>query len=407
MISVNRTQEGMRYAVLVGDGMADYPLKELGGRTPLEVSSIPNMDQIARQGQLGLVRMVPPGLPPGSDVAILSILGYDPKRYYAGRGPLEAARLGIEISPEEVAFRCNLVTVDDGRIVDYSSGHISSGEAVELIRFLEQKLGTESVRFYPGVSYRHICVIRDPCLMHTHCTPPHDVIGEPIEKNLPVGQEVQQLRDLMMQSHRLLSGHEINRDRVHRGEKAANMIWLWGQGGTPQIPAFRERFGIGGGVISAVDLVKGIAALIGLESIEVPGATGYYDTNYEAKGDFAVRCLEKEGLVLVHVEAPDEAGHNADLDQKIRAIENFDRHVVGPVMRKLEGQSTSRAMVLPDHPTPISLRTHTSEPVPFAWYGPGLPKGRASCFSEREAALSGLGIEEGYHLMERFIGGQK
>lgn len=390
--------------MLVGDGMADYPLKELDGRTPLEVASTPNMDQIARQGQLGLVRMIPPGLPPGSDVAILSILGYDPKRYYTGRGPLEAARLGIEISPAEVAFRCNLVTVADGCIVDYSSGHISSGEAVELIGFLQQKLGTESIGFYPGVSYRHICVIRDHGLIHVHCTPPHDVVGEPIEKNLPVGQDVQRLRDLMMQSYSLLSGHEINRARVRRGEKAANMIWLWGQGGTPQIPSFQERFGIGGGVISAVDLVKGIAKLIGLESIEVPGATGYYDTNYEAKGDYAVRYLEKEGFVLVHVEAPDEAGHNADLDQKIKAIESFDQHVVGPVLRKFGGQSSFRVMVLPDHPTPISLRTHTSEPVPFAWYGPGLSEGRASSFSEREAALSGLGIEDGYRLMERFIG---
>jgi 2,3-bisphosphoglycerate-independent phosphoglycerate mutase len=407
MISVGRTQEGMRYAVLVGDGMADYPLKELDGRTPLEVASIPNMDEISRQGQLGLVRMIPPGLAPGSDVAMLSILGYDPRRYYTGRGPLEAVRLGIELSPEEVAFRCNLITVDDGCITDYSSGHISSREAEELIGSLEQRLGTESTKFYPGVGYRHICVIKDTSLMHVDCTPPHDVIGEPIDKNMPKGEAAQRLRDLMTQSHNLLCDHELNRARVLEGKNPANMIWLWGQGGTPQIPSFRERYGIGGSVISAVDLVKGIAKLIGLEPIEVPGATGYYDTNYEAKGNYAVRCLEKESFVLVHVEAPDEAGHNADLDQKIKAIESFDRHVVGPVMERFGGQSTFHAMVLPDHPTPIRLRTHTSDPVPFAWCGPGIPKDEASAFNEKQAAWSSLNIEDGYQLMGRFIGRQK
>ncbi|OGO07543.1 MAG: cofactor-independent phosphoglycerate mutase [Chloroflexi bacterium RBG_13_60_13] len=397
----------MRYAVLVGDGMADYPLEELGDRTPLEVARIPNMDEIARQGHLGSVRTIPPGMPPGSDVATLSILGYDPRRHYTGRGPLEAAKLGVEISPQEVAFRCNLVTVDDGRLVDYSSGHISSAEASDLIGFLQRELGTESVRFHPGVSYRHICVIKDLALMHVGCTPPHDVIGQPIEKNIPAGREAELLRDLMIRSHRLLDGHEVNRARVRRGEKAANMIWLWGQGGTPQIPSFKERFGIGGGVISAVDLVKGIACLIGLDSIEVPGATGYYDTDYAAKGSYAVKCLDREEFILVHVEAPDEAGHNGDLDQKIKAIESFDQHVVGPVMRQFGGQPGFRALVLPDHPTPIHLRTHTAEPVPFAWYGPGLSKGGASAFSEREADVSDLIVEHGYQLMERFIAGEK
>ena len=376
--------------MLVGDGMADYPLKELGGRTPLEVAGTPNMDEIARQGHLGSVRNIPLGMPPGSDVAILSILGYDPRRYYTGRGPLEAAKLGVEISPQEVAFRCNLVTVDDGRLIDYSSGHISSAEAMELIDFLQRELGTGSIRFHPGVSYRHICVIKDLALMNVGCTPPHDVIGQPIEKNTPASREA-----------------EVNRARARRGENPANMIWLWGQGGTPRIPPFRERFGVGGGVISAVDLVKGVAGIIGLDVIEVPGATGYYDTDYAAKGSYAVKCLDREGFVLVHVEAPDEAGHNADLDQKIRAIESFDQHVVGPVMRKYGGQPEFRALVLPDHPTPIHLRTHTGEAVPFAWCGPGLSRGGASAFCEREAALSDLSIEHGHQLMERFIAGQK
>jgi len=321
----------MKYAVLVGDGMADYPLKELGGRTPLEVAESPNMNEITKQGQLGLAKMIPPGFAPASDVAILSILGYNPRHYYTGRAPLEAAKLGIVLGPREVAFRCNLITADKGCIADYSGGHISDREAKELIRFLDQKLGTESIKFYPGVSYRHICVIKNASFIQLNCTPPHDVIGEPIDKNLPRGKGAQQLINLMEHSYQLLRSHDINKARIDSGQNPANMIWLWGQGPAPRMPPFRERFGITGGVISAVDLVKGIAKLIGLEPIEVPGATGYYDTNYEAKADYALRCLEKEDFVFVHVEAPDEASHNADLDQKIKAIENFDRLIVGPI----------------------------------------------------------------------------
>jgi len=393
----------MKYAVLVGDGMADYPLNELDGRTPLEVAETPNMDEIARQGQLGLAKMIPPGFAPASDVAILSILGYNPRHYYTGRAPLEAARLGIELGPEEVAFRCNLITADKGRIADYSGGHISDVEAKELIKFLDQKLGTESIKLYPGVSYRHICVIRNASLIQLNCTPPHDVIGQPIEKNLPRGKGAEPLINLMEHSYELLHSHDINKARLERGQNPANMVWLWGQGTAPQIPPFRERFGIGGGVISAVDLVKGIAKLIGLEPVEVPGATGYYDTNYEAKADYALRCLEKEDFVFVHVEAPDEASHNADLEQKIKAIENFDRLIVGPMKKRLCQQPAFRIMALPDHLTPIQLRTHIADPVPFAWCGQGIRRGRAEAFSEREAARSTLQLKNGYQLMERLI----
>jgi len=393
----------MKYAVLVGDGMADYPLEELDGRTPLEVAEIPNMDEIARQGQLGLAKMIPPGFAPASDVAILSILGYNPRHYYTGRAPLEAARLGIELGPEEVAFRCNLITADKGCIADYSGGHISNREAKELIGFLDQKLGTESIKFYPGVSYRHICVIKNANLIQLNCTPPHDVIGEPIEKNLPRGKGAQQLINLMEHSYELLHSHDINKARINREQNPANMIWLWGQGPAPRMPSFRERFGIRGGVISAVDLVKGIAKLIGLEPIEVPGATGYYDTDYEAKADYALGCLEKENFVFVHVEAPDEASHNADLDQKIKAIENFDRLIVGPIKKRLCEQPAFRILVLPDHPTPIRLRTHTTDPVPFAWCGQGIRKDKAKVFSEPGAARSTLQLSDGYQLMERLM----
>jgi len=394
----------VKYAVLVGDGMSDYPLEELDGGTPLEAAETLNMDEIAREGQMGLARMIPPGFTPGSDVAILSILGYDPRQYYAGRAPLEAAKLGIKLGPEEIAFRCNLITINEGRIIDYSGGHISDEEAGELIRFLGQQLGTPSIKFYPGVSYRHICVIENSELVHLECTPPHDVTGQPIEKNLPRGKGDEQIVNLIRSSYELLNSHEINKSRVDRGQSPANMIWLWGQGVTPRMPLFSERFGIEGGAISAVDLVKGLARLVGLDPVDVPGATGYYDTDYEAKADYALRCLEKEDFVFVHVEAPDEASHNADLYQKIKAIENFDQLIVGPVKKRLSQQPAFRIMVLPDHATPIELRTHAADPVPFAWCGQGIISDEAEVFSEREAARSETQLDNGYKLMEQFIG---
>ncbi len=393
----------MKYAVLVGDGMADYPLKELEGRTPLEAASVPNLDEVVRLGQLGYARMIPPGFAPGSDVAMLSILGYDPQLYYTGRAPLEAAKLGIELGSGEVAFRCNLITADKGRIADYSGGHVSTDEAVDLIRFLDQHLGGDSVRFYPGVGYRHVCVIEDTDLVRLACVPPHDVIGGLIEDNLPRGDGAQRLINLMEDSHQLLRDHDINKARVDSGHSPANMAWLWGQGQARSLPLFRERFGIGGGVISAVDLVKGIAKLIGLKPIEVPGATGYYDTDYDAKATQALKCLQEEDFVLVHVEAPDEASHNGDLDEKIRAIENFDRRIVGAIKDGLTYESAFRVLVLPDHPTPLQLRTHTDVPVPFAWCGQGVRRDEARSFSEQEAARSALQLDEGYELIGRFI----
>jgi len=395
----------MKYAVLVGDGMSDYPLKELDGRTPLEAANTPNMDEITQQGQLGLAQMIPPGFAPGSDVAVLSILGYDPRQYYTGRGPLEAAKLGIELAPQDIAFRCNLITVHEGRIADYSGGHISTTDAAELIRFVAQQLGTESIKFFPGVSYRHLCVIKDENLIRISCTAPHDALGEAVNQNLPQGEGAEQLVDLMERSYQLLSSHKINRARLARGQNPANMLWFWGQGTASQMPSFRDRFGVGGGVITAVDLVKGIATLIGLKPIEVPGATGYYDTDYKAKADHALRYLEGENFVFVHVEAPDEASHNADLHQKIKAIENFDHLVIGPIRKWLGEQPPFRILVLPDHSTPLERRTHTSDPVPFAWCGKGLAADEARGFGERNASRSALRVSDGCQLMERFIKG--
>lgn len=397
----------MKYAVLIGDGMADEPLEKLGGRTPLEAADIPNMREIARRGRIGQIRTIPPGMPPGSDVATLSVLGYDPKKYYSGRAPLEAAKLGIDLGPDEVAFRCNLITVEDERIADYASGHITSEEARELMASLSRHLSSPTIKFYPGVGYRHICVVKGMDMVRAECTPPHDVIGQPVNDHLPRGAGAGILVDLMQRSRQILQTHEVNKARVRLGHRPANMIWLWGQGVTPQMPSFRDRFGVDGCVISAVDLLNGIAKLIGLALIDVPGVTGYYDTNYEGKGVYAVKSLEHKDFILVHVEAPDEAGHNGDLDQKIRAIESFDRLVVGPVMRKFDEEPHSRLLVLPDHPTPIRVRTHTGDPVPFAWCGDGIPTSGAQGFSEREAASSRLHIDDGHTLMGRFIHGKK
>ena len=397
----------MRYAVLIGDGMADEPLEKLGGRTPLEAADIPNMREIARKGQVGRIWTVPAGMPPGSDVATLSVLGYDPRKFYSGRAPLEAANLGIKLGAEEVAFRCNLITVEGERIADYAGGHITSEEARELVASLSRQMSTPTVKFYPGIGYRHICVVKDAHFVRANCTPPHDVTGQPVKDHLPRGDGAAFLIDLMERSRELLQGHEVNKARVSRGQRPANMIWLWGQGVMPRMPSFRDRFGVDGSVISAVDLLNGIAKLIGLDLIEVPGATGYYDTNFEGKGTYAVKSLEDKDFVLVHVEAPDEAGHNGDLDQKIRAIENFDRFVVGPLLRKLGDDPHSRLMVLPDHPTPVRVRTHTGDPVPFAWCGQGIAASGARAFGESEAAWSRLQVHDGHTLMGRFIHGEK
>ncbi len=390
----------MKVAILVGDGMADYPLPELEGRTPLEVALTPNMDAIARGGTGGLVRTIPDGMPPGSDVANLSIFGYDPLRYYTGRAPLEAASVGVALGDGEVAFRCNLVTIEDGVMVDYSAGHISTEEAKELILLLDERLGSEEVRFHPGVSYRHLLVIRGEfCGLRT--TPPHDITGRPVAPYLPEGEGSEVLRELMGDSEALLRDAEVNRRRRAMGKPPATGIWPWGQGKTPRLPGLRERFGVEGGVISAVDLVRGIGVLAGLRVVDVPGATGYLDTNYEGKASYALEVLREQDFVYLHVEAPDEAGHAGGIEDKIRAIEDFDEKVVGPVWEGI-GRMGGRILVLPDHRTPIPVRTHTPEPVPFAIWPGNVPLPE---FSE-SAGEGGLRVEKGHELMEMLIKGR-
>ncbi len=397
----------MKYILLVGDGMADYPIRELGNKTPLETAKIPNMDFLAKNGRVGLVNTVPKGFAPASDVANLSIIGYDPRKYYSGRGPLEAANMGIKLGPDDVAFRCNLVTIDNGLMADYSAGHITTEEASTLIKSLDKKIGSEKIKFYPGVSYRHLMIVRDASLkdmlMDTDCVPPHDITGEAIKGRLPKGKAGELLVKLMEDSRPVLSSHDINQVRIDLKENPANMIWLWGQGVDANMPKFRDLFGVEGSVISAVDLIKGIGKIIGLEVIEVPGATGYYDTNYQGKARYAVDSLERKDFVFVHVEAPDEAGHNGDLRAKITAIENFDRFVVGGILEKFSGRKDFRIMVLPDHFTPVTLRTHTREPVPFVVFGKGVGANGAEVFSEASAKNSGIGFPHGEELMRDFM----
>lgn len=399
----------MKYIVLIGDGMADYPIRELSGKTPLEVAKIPNMNYIAKNGRVGLVHTIPDGFSPASDVASLSILGYDPSKYYSGRGPLEAANMGIELGPDDVAFRCNLVTVDEEKLVDYSAGHITSKEATTLIKYLDETLGSGQIRFYPGVSYRHLMIVRDKslkeALLKVNCVPPHDITGWKIKDHLPKGDGAQFLIKLMEDSKSLLSGLEVNKVRLDLNENPANMIWLWGQGVVTNMPKFKDKFGVMGSVISAVDLIKGIGKIIGLSVIKVPGATGYYDTNYQGKAKYALDSLRNKDFVFVHVEAPDEAGHNGDLRAKIGAIENFDRFVVGTILNRFKKLKNFRILVTPDHVTPISVRTHTTEPVPFAIYGKGVVPDEIPNYSETAAKNSKFVFERGHQLMEYFIRG--
>ncbi|MDD5730548.1 MAG: cofactor-independent phosphoglycerate mutase [Candidatus Omnitrophica bacterium] len=392
----------MKYIILVADGMADYPVDELNGRTPLEAARTPNMDFLALHGKIGRVKTIPEKMNPASDVANISILGYDPKVFYTGRGPLEAANLGINLEEGDVAFRCNLITVSGETLTDYSSGHISSKESSLLMEFIGKKLGNENFRFYPGISYRNLLVIKNGHALgldELECKPPHDIIGQNIPKNLPKGKNSDLIVKLMRDSRNLLENHEINLVRIDLKENPANMLWFWGQGKKPDMPKFKDKYGLSGCVISAVDLIKGLGRILGLEVVDVPGATGYYDTDYEGKAKAALRCLEHNDFVFLHVEAPDEAGHNGDLREKITAIERFDQLVVGTILEAFKHKENFRILVLADHPTPVSLKTHTSDPVPFAVFGKDIIGEGASGYNEKEAEKSSLYLDKGHELL--------
>jgi 2,3-bisphosphoglycerate-independent phosphoglycerate mutase len=402
----------MKYIMLVGDGMGDYPIAELGGKTPLAAAHTPHMDWIADHGELGLSSTIPEGCETGSDTANLSLLGYDPVRTKTRRAPLEAASLGIPLSESDVAFRCNLVTLStpDGVLTmdDYSADHISTDEARAIVEDLDRALGNDTFRFYPGVSYRHVMVWHGG-ISEVATTPPHDITGEEVDSYLKQMAPQESLLELMDAANKVLRDHPVNRKRLDQGLKPATHIWLWGQGHAPQIEAFEQKTGLRGAVISAVDLLKGIGVYAGLEVIRVPGATGYFDTDYEGKATYALSALEDVDFVYVHVEAPDEAGHAGLLDKKISCIEAFDDMVVGKVLEGMKRFPDHRVMVTTDHYTPISVRTHTTEPIPFAICGAGISASSqgAGGFNEPNAEARGLFVADGYKLMERLTRSSK
>ncbi len=387
----------MKFIVILGDGMADRPIVSLKGKTPLQAAHTPNMDLVARGGRCGLAITVPEGMPPGSDVANLSVMGYDPRSYYTGRAPLEAAAMGVALGEDDIAFRCNFVTVENGIMRDYSSGHITSDEGRELIRALKPLM--PAGRIYAGVSYRNLLVLKAGA--KAVCTPPHDIADRPIQDYLPRGKDAEMLIGLMDAAKPLLAEHPVNLKRISEGKRPANMIWLWGQGPAPAMPTFQDKFGMRGAVISAVDLLKGIGVYAGLEVIEVPGATGTIDTNYEGKVKAALDALKRVDFVYLHVEAPDEAAHEGDLDLKIRALEVFDQRVVGPVIEGLRNSGEDwRVLLLPDHATPIEIKTHSHDPVPFAVMGKGIVPDDVKSFDEVAVMNGGYGTLEAKGLME-------
>ena len=393
----------MKYACIIADGMADEPIEALKGRTPLEAANTPNLDALSLAGRVGQVRLIPEGMEPGSDIANLSLMGYDPEKSYTGRAPIEAAALGISLAQDDLALRCNLVTVVDGRMVDYSAGHISTREAAVLIDFLNEKLGSAEVSFHPGVSYRHLVVLRGAGALKLTTTPPHDIIGREVSRFLPRGADSAFVNELMAKAEPLVSAHDVNVVRRDLGENPATGIWLWGQGQALRLESFSKRFGLRGALISAVDLLKGLAISAGLDVILVPGATGYLDTDYAAKGKFAAKALADYDIVFVHVEAPDEASHEGDLDAKIAAIEHIDADIVGPLWDALKAAGDYRMMVLPDHATPLSLRTHSPQPVPFVLCGSGVESVVKTPLSEKAGEQADLKVDHGHELMKYFL----
>jgi 2,3-bisphosphoglycerate-independent phosphoglycerate mutase len=400
----------MKYILIVGDGMADYPVPELGNKTPLQAANKPNMDMIATKGRNGLLKTVPDNLTPGSGTAILSVLGYDPIRYYTGRGPFEAAARNIKLYKNDVAYRCNTITEKDSKIVDYSGGHITSIESAQLIEALKTKLEKpDNAEFFAGLGYRHFLIIRNYINDEiVEVTPPHDAIGTEIFDILPKAKtpEAQSTADLLcrmiLDSKQVLEDHPVNIARKRSGKRPANMIWPWGGGKTPVMPTFKEKYDVTSAVISAVDLVKGIGVYAKMKIIEVPGATGLYDTNYEGKADYALEALEKYDMVFVHVEAPDEAGHSKDYELKVKTIEDLDKRLLGRLLDGLKEECV--VAVLPDHPTPIRIGTHTRDPVPFAVYSPNVKGDVVKRFDEDSAKKGSFGLIEGEEFMSLFLG---
>ncbi|MFC1847293.1 cofactor-independent phosphoglycerate mutase [Chloroflexota bacterium] len=394
----------MKYCVLIIDGAAGLPIPERGGKTCLELAHTPNLDSIVPEGMLGLVRTVPVGMEASSACACMSVLGYDPKVYYRGRAGIEARSMGIPVGDGEVVFRCNLVAVEDGKMWDYSSGHISTDEARQLIGALNESLGSDQVHFYPGIGYRHICKIKggEDTLSAT-CIPPHDIPGKLIDQFLPAGQGSDLLRDLMKRSEVVLRGHPVNVARMSGGDIPATMLWFfWGSGRAPDMPPFRQVYGLEAAMASGVDLLHGLARMAGMDTLDIPGVTDGLDNDYVAQAGGALEALERHDLIVIHIEATDEAAHSGLIDDKVEAIQRIDEEVVSR-LRFWQGDDL-RVLVLPDHPTPIQTRTHSPDPVPFLLWEAGLTANGGHRFTEVEAAKTGLLIDPGYNIMGRLIG---
>jgi len=399
----------MKYAIIIPDGCADEPQESLNGKTPLQRANVPAMDEIAAAGVVGRANNVPAHLPPGSDVANLSLLGYDPNVNFTGRAPLEAAAQGIELGPEDWAIRCNLVTVENQIMRDFTAGHVSSGEAKELLQVAQERLVQGPLEFVPGVSYRNLLLFRcaeqaAPFGRDTHTTPPHDLTDKSVAEDYPRGPGSDLLDDLMSRSIDLFANHPVNVARRAAGKLAATNIWLWGLGKAPSLQPFQELHGKKGKMITAVDLLRGLAALIGWDRIEVPGATGYTDTDYAAKGRYAIDALDSTDIICVHVEATDEASHEGDVAAKIKALEEIDQHIVGPLHDELRRRGEYRILVSPDHPTPVRTKTHSHGFVPFAMAGSGIERDGLATYDELSAEASTLNFAEGWKLMTYFLG---
>jgi 2,3-bisphosphoglycerate-independent phosphoglycerate mutase len=400
----------MKYLVVLGDGMADYPIESLGGRTPLEVADKKEIDALAKISEQGLCKTIPCGMKPGSDVANLSVLGYDPNACYTGRSPLEAASIGIDLLDTDVTARANLVTLSneenyqDKTMIDYSAGEISTEEAKQLIEYLAKNRNDEERKLYAGISYRH-CLVTDKGAIAGDLTPPHDITGKPIKDYLPQSREGKKYLDLMIKSEKLLKDHPVNKARIEKGKNPATSLWFWGEGTKPNLQSFKERYNLKGAMISAVDLLKGIGMLTGMKVIEVEGATGNYDTNFSGKAQACIKAFD-EGVdfVYVHMEAPDECGHHGDLDKKIYSIGEISKKVVKPVLEYLKGSGEDFAiLVCPDHPTPIAIKTHCSNPVPYLIYRSDKEIKGYDSYTEKNAEKSGIIIASGVELMQRFL----
>ena len=402
----------MKYVIIHGDGMADWPCDELGGKTPLEAAHKPNMDLIASHGELGLVATIPAGMPPGSDVGTMTMLGYDPAHYHTGRAPIEAASQGIALAPDDVVFRMNLVSLapgDNGALTmnDFTSGHITTEEAARIVDDIRRELAGDGIEFFNGVSYRHLMVWRNG-LKGAQLTPPHDITGKPVETHLPQGEGADRLSALMSRAAEILREHPVNQARRAAGKTAATAVWFWGQGKRPAVPTLKDRFGVEGSVISAVDLVNGLGRLAGLDVITVPGATGFLDTDYAAKARYGLDSLKRRDFLLLHIEAPDEAGHMGRSDYKVEALERIDELILGPMLAQLPSFGEWALLLMPDHATPSVLKTHSNEAVPFAILkggkaaiASGAPTRR---YTEAEGGRTGLVLNQGYRLIDSLFG---